>query len=39
MGSFDNMYEGTSDACYETNLDNICVMAWLATIVRGDGEG
>ncbi len=31
--------EGISDACYETNFDNICAMAWLATIVREDGEG
>ncbi len=31
--------EGISDACYETNFDNICVMAWLATIVREDGGG
>jgi 2-polyprenyl-3-methyl-5-hydroxy-6-metoxy-1,4-benzoquinol methylase len=26
--------EGISQACYETNFDEICAMAWLATIVR-----
>ena len=31
--------EGISDACYETTFDSICAKAWLATIVRGDGEG
>ncbi len=31
--------EGISDACYETNFDNICAMAWLATIVREEGVG
>jgi cyclopropane fatty-acyl-phospholipid synthase-like methyltransferase len=31
--------DGISDACYETNFDNICAMAWLATVVREDGEG
>lgn len=31
--------EGISDACYETNFDNICVMSWLATVVREDREG
>lgn len=31
--------ESISDACYETNFDNICAMAWLATVVREDDEG
>ena len=31
--------EGIPHACFETNFDNICAMAWLATIVREDGEG
>jgi 2-polyprenyl-3-methyl-5-hydroxy-6-metoxy-1,4-benzoquinol methylase len=26
--------DDVSDACYETNFDNICAMAWLATITR-----
>jgi cyclopropane fatty-acyl-phospholipid synthase-like methyltransferase len=31
--------EGISDACYDTNFDSICAMAWLATVVRENGEG
>ena len=26
--------EDISDACYETNFDNLCAMAWLATATR-----
>jgi cyclopropane fatty-acyl-phospholipid synthase-like methyltransferase len=36
MASFSDNWrvEGIAEACFETNFDHICAMAWLATVVR-----